>query len=72
MKGNGGGMCSGTVAMSLCGGTKGACRHISTQVSNGTEKECVESVVKSESYLEGEAMSPRHTLGITVFRSCDV
>jgi len=31
MRGNGGGMCSGTVAMSLRHGTKGAYRHVSTQ-----------------------------------------
>ena len=31
-----------------------------TQVSNGTEKECVRSVVKSDVYLEGEASSPLH------------
>jgi len=30
--------------------------HSNTQVSNGIEKEFVENVVKSESYLEGEAM----------------
>jgi len=28
------------------------------QVSNRTKKECVENVVKSVSYLEGEAKSP--------------
>jgi hypothetical protein len=32
--------------------------HSNAQVSNGIEKECVESVVKSESYHEGEAKSP--------------
>ena len=44
------------------------------QVSNGTEKECVESVVKSESYLEGEASSPldRRALVITAFGLCGV
>jgi len=29
--------------------------HSDAQVSNWTEKDCVESVVESESYLEGEA-----------------
>jgi len=71
---NGGGKCSevtvmvsGTAATSPCGGTKGVCRHSNAKVSNGTEKECVENVVKSESYLDGEARPPlyRCVLGIT-------
>jgi len=32
MRGNVGGKCSGTVAMSLHSGTKGACRHVSTSM----------------------------------------
>ena len=42
---------------------------LDAQVSNGTEKECVGSVVKSDVYLEGEASSPlyRRVLVITVF-----
>jgi len=56
---------SGTTALSLRSGTKGACRHVGTPtlVSNRTEKESVESVV----YFEGEASSPlyRRALGIT-------
>jgi len=35
-----------------------ACYHSNAQVSNGNEKDSVESIVKSESYLEGEAISP--------------
>ena len=65
---------SGTKVLCLRGGTKGACRHSDAQVSNGTEKECIESVVKSESYLEGEASSPlyRRALVITVSGICGV
>jgi hypothetical protein len=29
-RGNGGEICSGTAAKSLCGGTKGTCGHVST------------------------------------------
>lgn len=44
--------------------------HSNSQVNNETEKKCVESVVKSESYLESEAKSPlyRCMLGITASR----
>ena len=44
--------------------------HSDAQVSNETEKECAVSVVKNESYLEGEASSPlyRRVLVITVSR----
>jgi hypothetical protein len=51
-----------------------ACQHSDAQVSNGTEKKCVESVVKSESSFEGEASSPlyRSVLGIIVFGLCGV
>jgi len=34
--------------------------HLNAQVNNETRKECVEIVVKSESYLEGEARSFFH------------
>ena len=43
--------------MSLRAVTKGACRHISTPTLKSV-MELRKSVVKSESYLEGEAKSP--------------
>jgi len=60
MRGNGDGKCSGTVAMNLRGGTKGDCRHVSipTLKSVMELRKSVESVVKSESYFEGETKSP--------------
>ncbi|KEH26131.1 hypothetical protein MTR_6g045207 [Medicago truncatula] len=74
------GKCSGVMfkasdiaALNPCGGTTGACRHVSDgQVSNGTDKECTESVVKRESYLEGETSLPlyRRALSITVSGLC--
>jgi hypothetical protein len=59
---------SGMAVMSLCGGTKSACRHVSTPTLKLVMelRKSVESVVKTESYLEGEARSPlyRHALRI--------
>jgi len=49
MRGNGDGKCSGTVAMSLCGGTTDACRHVSTSTLKSVMEliKSIESVVKS-------------------------
>jgi len=60
----------GTTALSLRGGAKGACRHVSTPTLKSVMelRKSAESVVKSESYIEGEASSPLYwrALGITV------
>lgn len=81
LNGNGGRECSGvtvtifgTTEMSICGGTKDVCRHVSTPTLNGTEKECLRSVGKSDMYLEGETSSPlyRRALIITVFVRCGI
>jgi len=70
MSGNGGGKCSGVMitvsgmaVTNVRGGTKGACRHVSTPTLKSVmeQKECLESVVKIESYLEGEAMPPLYS-----------
>jgi len=47
---------------------------LNAQVGNGTQKECVISVVKSDVYLDGEASSPlyRRALVITVCGLCGV
>ena len=52
------------------------CEQLSaTQVSNGAEKDCVTSVVKSDVYLESEASSHlyRRALAITApgYAACD-
>jgi hypothetical protein len=61
MRGNGGGMLLSTVVTSLRVGTKVAYKHVSTPTLKAVmelrNSYCVEIVVKSESYLQGEAKS---------------